>query len=184
VLINNFKYKNLKRVLIRKMKKILHIDSSPRISLDSISKQLSQKIVNILSEKYDVEVIYKDLHKEKIPFIDNDWVNVAYKKTPRTDKEKKVLECFEVQSFIDADFMVMGSPMYDFNIPSILKNYIEHLYISGITLDYKYKSLVNPKKIYIASSAGWNYKGKEVEKDFEGMFRKAFEFLRLKDIFF
>lgn len=80
--------------------------------------------------------------------------------------------------------MVIGSPMYEFNIPAILKNYIEHLYQSGITLDYNYNSLVKPKKIYIASSAGWNYKGKEIEKTFEGMFRKAFEFLKLKETYF
>lgn len=51
------------------MKKILHIDSSPRDFLDSITKQLSQEIVNKLHEKYNIEVIYKNLHEEQIPLL-------------------------------------------------------------------------------------------------------------------
>jgi len=84
---------------------------------------------------------YKPLHpNDEIETID---LNESFLgQTMLTDKN---LETFWDQPTLDhinhlkeIDKIIIASPMYNFNIPAMLKNYIDHISLAGETFSYKY----------------------------------------------
>lgn len=63
-----------------------------------------------------------------------------------------------------ADILVVGSPMYNFTVPSMLKAWIDHVVISGQTFRYmpeaKPQGLPTGEKAYLALASGGVYIGR------------------------
>ena len=65
-----------------------------------------------------------------------------------------------IREVMDADIIVIGAPMYNFNIPSTLKAWIDHIARAGVTFKYDEKGpkgLIEGKKVYLAISSGGIY---------------------------
>jgi len=88
---------------------------------------------------------------------------------------------------MDADILVIGTPLYNFGIPSTLKSWIDQIARAGVTFSYangKPEGLVKNKKVYLAISSGGVYsQGPMMEFDFtEPYLRKVLGFIGLTDI--
>ena len=55
------------------------------------------------------------------------------------------------------DHIVIGTPMYNFSIPAILKAYIDHIVRVGVTFNDNYEGLVHGKKATIVMASGGQY---------------------------
>lgn len=67
----------------------------------------------------------------------------------------------EVQA---ADVLVLGVPMYNFGIPTQLKNWIDAIARAGVTFRYTEKGpegLLKGKKVYLSLARGGRYRGTE-----------------------
>ena len=63
------------------------------------------------------------------------------------------------RQFRDADRIVMGAPYWDLSFPSIVKVYVEHLMVNGLTFHYVDNEAVGlckaDKLVYIMSAGGY-----------------------------
>ncbi len=172
------------------MKKILNIVSSAKGD-QSFSNKLSAAIIEKLLTIYpDSQIQTRDLAADPLPHLQGPQIFAHY--TPaeqRTADHKEVLRKSDqaIQELMDADFIVIGVPLYNFGIPSTLKSWIDHIARSGITFSYgdgAPKGLVTNKKVYLAISSGAIYSdGPMKSLDFtEPYLRGVLGFLGMNDI--
>ena len=172
------------------MKKILNIVSSAKGDM-SFSNKLSGAIVDKLLTVYPgSKVQTRDLAKEPLPHLEGDQIAAFF--TPadlRTEDHKEAIRNSEeaVKELMAADIIVIGVPLYNFGIPSVLKAWVDHIARAGVTFSYADgapKGLVVNKKVYLAIASGGIYsEGPMQSLDFaEPFLRGSLGFLGMKDI--
>jgi FMN-dependent NADH-azoreductase len=170
--------------------RLLHIDSS--ISGEaSASRQLSAEIVRALTKATPgLEVIRRDLHADPLPHIDNALLP-AIRPDPASDPATRPTDekgAAALDEFLSADIVVIGTPMYNFTVPTQLKAWIDRIAIAGKTFRYTQagpEGLAGGKKVIIASSRGGLYApGMPFEaNDFQEPYLRAiFRFMGIEDI--
>lgn len=147
----------------RTMKKILHVISSPR-GEHSHSIQLGNRIIEQLMARYPGSSVRINNTVEKNYTHLNAIHPVAYK-TPEdqhTQEQRAVLYSSDlaVRELQESDIIVIGVPLYNFNIPSALKAWIDHVVRAGKTFSYrtgKAEGLLKDKKVYLAIASNGVY---------------------------
>lgn len=144
--------------------KILIINSSVR-NERSYSRKLTRLFEENWKTKYPLDTFtYREAGIDSIPNIDEGWIAGAFKKpSDRTEENKKALQLSDelVNELRDHDLYVIGTPMYNWSIPSGLKAYIDQVmrinetwkFRSG-TPDGDYVGLLDHKKAFILSTRG------------------------------
>ncbi|HEY0784561.1 MAG TPA: NAD(P)H-dependent oxidoreductase [Acidobacteriaceae bacterium] len=118
------------------MPTLLHVDASPRGD-HSISRHLSAAFVEAWkAANPGGTVITRDLTKSALTFVDMEWIGGAY--TPpegHSPEQKQALAISDelVAELLSADEIVLGTPMYNFAVPAVVKAWIDHLVRSGKT---------------------------------------------------
>ena len=172
------------------MKKILHIISSPRGDA-SMSIKLGNAIIEKLQAAYpDSQVKEHDLLKDRFPHLDE--MHIASFFTPEENRSAQNKEAIRpsdeaIQEITDADIIVIGTPLFNFGIPSSLKAWIDHIARAGVTFKYDEngpEGLVKGKKVYVAMASGGIYSdGPMASYDFAVPYlRSALAFLGMTDI--
>jgi FMN-dependent NADH-azoreductase len=157
---------------------LLHIDSSA-LGAHSVSRELSRAVVDAWKRDHaGARTLYRDLAANPLPH----WAPAADASDPAVRSGGDVLD-----EFLAADVVVIGTPMYNFGIPSTLKAWIDRIAIAGKTFRYTAngpEGLAVDKKIIIASSRGGIYSsGAGVAADFqEAYLRQVFGFFGITDI--
>ena len=161
--------------------KILHIDASARLN-GSVSRQLSAEVV----ERLGGDVTHRDL-AEGIPQITETWVNATF--TPadqRTDDQRDALSFSDelVGEIMDADVLVIGTPVYNFAPPAALKAWIDQIARAGVTFRYTDNGpvgLLEGKRAVIVLATGGTAIGSEI--DFaSGYLRHMMGFIGVHDV--
>ena len=121
------------------MPTLLHIDVSPRGD-HSVSRNLSAAFVEEWKQKHSGDkVIVRDLAATEIPFVDLPWIAGAHS-TPDTHSPEMKNALATSDTFIgellESTEIVIGTPMYNFNIPARLKAWIDHVVRAGKTFKY------------------------------------------------
>jgi FMN-dependent NADH-azoreductase len=173
------------------MPTLLHIDSSPRGDR-SISRKLSRAFAEEWQRKnLDGKVVYRDLVMTNLPFVDVQWIGGAYsppeEHTPEQSAALRISDDL-VAEFLSADEIVLGTPMYNFNVPANVKAWIDHIVRVGKTFEIKdteLKGLVpaGRKATFIVAS-GSNFKagGPRAHHDHESPYLQAiFNFIGITD---
>ena len=114
---------------------ILHIDCSPR--QDSHSRQLSAAIVEKLREVAPgASITRRDLGTEPLPHAVADYAVTLSSLATLAAPLKGALDVSEalIQEVEAADVIVMGTPMHNFTIPSVLKAWIDQILRVGRTM--------------------------------------------------
>lgn len=145
--------------------KILHIDCSPRE--DSHSRRLSAAIVaRLFSVDSEATVMRRDLGHSPIAHADAGYATVlsspaalaSAKAEEATYLSEKLIE--EVEA---ADAIVVGTPMNNFTVPSVLKAWIDRILRMGRTIGTaptgEKIGLLNDKPVYIGIAAGGFFTG-------------------------
>lgn len=164
---------------------IFHLDCSVEDE-NSLTRKYSKALVQRLMQKYPgSSVTYTDLMKENIPFIDRAYTQATFKSVSKlTEDDIKALRTFNPTSFAKADIYVLGVPGYFFNVPARFKNWQEHLFRFGITIDENWDGLLKNKKMYIVSAWGGIYSNTYIEHGFEQVIKKSFEQFGIYDLKF
>jgi FMN-dependent NADH-azoreductase len=174
--------------------KILRIDSSVRIQ-NSKTRMLTDYFLELLKDQNEYSLKSRDVGINPPKFPTDQFIKANY--TPqmnRTQEMKNVLTSSDtlIDELIDADKIVLASPMYNFSISATLKAYIDNIVRVGKTfaLDENgaMKGLLGGKKVLIITSRGaMSYKKGEVLQPFdfqENYLTALLNFLGITDITF
>ena len=121
------------------MATLLYITVSPRGN-HSISRQLGNAAVETWKKKNPTgRVIERDLSKTALTFVDLDWIGGAFAPPEyHTENHKKALAISDelVSELVEADEIILATPMFNFAIPASLKAWIDHVVRAGKTFRY------------------------------------------------
>lgn len=146
------------------MKTLLHIDSSVQDDAASYSRRISRAIVDrLVGDGGDIEVVRRDLAADPVPHISGElgqgWLTTVDRRTPSQVEAVARSEGL-IAELKRADYLVIGTPMYNFGIPSSLKAWIDHVLIAGQTFNYTDRGPVGSvtgTRAFLALSRGGIY---------------------------
>jgi len=175
------------------MSTLLHIDSSPLYGR-SVSRQLSGAFVDQWKTLHPgATIIDRDLNATPLTPISAEWIGAAY--TPeeaRTPQQKTLLALSDtlLAELERADEYVIGAPMHNFGVPSVLKLWIDQISRVGKTFSYASGTpkglLVGKKATFIIATGGiYNPQTQMASFNFvEPYLRSVFGFLGVTDATF
>lgn len=160
---------------------ILHIDSSARTQ-GSVTRDLTTHIVSKLGD----DVIRRDL-TEALPQITEAWVDANFTSVEDRDTAQRdtlALSDSLVDELKAADTIVIGTPIYNFGIPTALKAWIDLIARAGLTFKYSETGpvgLLDGKRAIIAVATGGTAVGSEI--DFAtGYLKHVLGFIGISDV--
>jgi FMN-dependent NADH-azoreductase len=126
-----------------RMTRILRIDASSRPE-GAHSRELANMFISEwLAREPDAEIMQRDLADVTVPHIANETIQGYYtpaeQMTPAL-KEATALSDLLITEVIDADVLLIATPMYNFSVPSALKAWIDQIVRIGRTFSYDGKS--------------------------------------------
>jgi FMN-dependent NADH-azoreductase len=142
------------------MPTLLKIDVSPRGDY-SVSRNLTKQFASDWQQSHaGGTVVDRDLTKTNLPFVDLPWIAGAFTAPEQhTDEHKAALKISDelIAELFATDHIVIGTPMYNFSTPALLKAYIDHIVRVGKTVSAGYEGLVKGKKVTVIIASGGVY---------------------------
>jgi FMN-dependent NADH-azoreductase len=141
---------------------VLHIDASARIE-NSISRDLSARIVARLKQ---TNIVRRDLATQ-LPLITAEWVGANF--TPTGDRSEVQRNTLALSDQLVAEIKaadVIGTPIYNFSVPAVLKAWIDLIARAGVTFEYTANGpngLMTGKRVIIAVASGGTKVGSDID---------------------
>lgn len=163
------------------MIKILHISCSPRGEA-SESYRLSQQIIELLLNSVPTAILINRMIGDgAISHIDDNYatsLGISQQPFTATSQEGSISHSEElIQELESADFVVIGTPMHNFTIPSALKAWIDHIVRIRRTFNVSKKGKIGTlydRPVFVAVSSGGIYSGEYAHQpDFLTPYLKA-----------
>lgn len=153
------------------MSTLLHIDSAAATE-GSASRDVSAAFVKAWQEQHpDGTVVYRDLAANALPHLDAHAISAGFSDPSGHSPEERAAYALrdELATELEsADAVLLGSPMYNFSIPSTLKAWLDQVILVGRTGGAD--STVAGKPVTIVASRGGSYA--------PGTPRESFEFVQ------
>ena len=171
--------------------KLLRIDSSARTG--SVTRQLTAKFAEQWRANHPAgEVIERDLSTTMLPLITDDWSATQIDPSTLSSAQRMYLSVSDrlIEELQVADTILIGAPMYNFAIPSLLKAWIDQIVRVGKTIAYGpsgRQGLLGNTRVFVVTARGGAYeKGTPSERlDFqEPYLRHIFGFIGVADVTF
>lgn len=142
--------------------KILHITCSPR-GADSASTRLSDFIVErLVDHAPGATVIRRDLGLEPLPHVDGTYAWALVGRTVEGAAGSVTRSDTLIDELETAGCVVIGTPMHNFTVPSVLKTWIDHV----VRIRRTFQStpdgkvgLLPDRPVMIAVASGGYYEG-------------------------
>ena len=171
---------------------LLQIDSSARGH--SVSRAMTRAFVSAWKARHPRgHVMVRDLSSLPAATVTDDWVQARDTDAPKlTPEQRRTLELSDrlIEELQGADVIVLGSPMYNFNISAPLKAWIDLIVRQGRTVDFTVrppKGLLQGKKLVVITARGGQYGAGSPTAAFdfqEPYLRHIFGLLGLTDVEF
>ena len=153
--------------------KLLHLDSSIT-GENSVSRTLTAAVTAAqIEQNPGVEIVYHDLAAEPLLHLSPNHLAAFGGAAVDSDAlgEDLAVGGQYLEELFAADVLVIGTPMYNFTIPTQLKSWIDRIVVAGRTFRYTENGpvgLLPPgKKAYIVASTGGIYSGDSPIAQFE-----------------
>ena len=154
--------------MTRAVERILHVDASQRAE-GSVSRALSGALVAELTAKYPAaRVIRRDL-AAGTPLVNDVWIDAN--DTPeaqRSARQREVLATSDalVAELKECDVWVIGTPVYNFSLPPVLKAWVDQICRARVTFAYSEqgpRGLLEDRKVFLAIASGGSRVGSPTE---------------------
>jgi FMN-dependent NADH-azoreductase len=178
------------------MKKLLYITVNPKKELAlSKGRQIGKVFLEAFQiEQPDVEIVEMDLYSMDIPDIDMDllyaraklsFMGIPFENLSNSEKDKITRMHELADQFIDADYYVFVTPLWNLGSPAILKAFLDNLFITDKTFTNTESGpkglLTNRKAIHIQTRGGIYSSGHMAELENGDRFlTNALQFLGLE----
>jgi FMN-dependent NADH-azoreductase len=166
---------------------LLQIDSSARTT-GSISRQLTAQFAgHWMAANPTGTITYRDLAANPVPHLSE--ATLAAMFIPPTIRNAEQVAATALQESLiaelaAADTVVIGAPMHNFGIPSVLKAWLDHVVIFGRTVN---QGLFEGTRVVVATARGGAYGPGTPRAPFdyqEPYLRAVFGLIGLTDIIF
>lgn len=133
---------------------ILYVNANVRT--ESRTNRLAQALLDKLGDYEEIK-----LKEMNLQVLDEERLN---KRTALIEAGQLDHEMFALaRQWANADTIVVAAPFWDLSFPTILKAYIENIYVTGIVSAYgpdgRPQGLCKAKKLYYVTTAGGPYEG-------------------------
>ncbi len=169
------------------MKKTLLLINSSGRHEDSVTRQMAQQVIEEIDNSTEsINLIERDI-ANGIPFVDDAWIDANF--TPEENRNQLQMNKLSysdnlVDEIQQADYLVIGSPIYNFSIPAVLKAWVDQIARARLTFKYTEKGpvgLMTGKKAFLVMASG----GVPIESglDFATPYLKqALRFIGIEDV--
>ncbi len=171
------------------MKNLLQINASLFSNQGQSSLLANRYVAKWQADHADGKVVVRDLALSPVPHLDGERFG-AFLSQPesRTAQQQAVLDFSEqlINELKEADVLVLGLPLYNFGVPSVLKAYIDHIARVGHTFKYTEQGpvgLLTGKKAVIFATRGGKYAGTPADTQSEYI-RGFLAFIGITDVEF
>ena len=175
------------------MATILVITASPR-GERSVTRALTTKFAQWWAQEHPQDtILLRDIGHHPVPHVTEPWIIGSFGGPEAQTTESKAAIAVSdqlVDEFLSADRYVFGVPMYNFNIPSTFKAYIDQIVRPGKTFAVGpngYEGLVKDKKALFITSSGGSYAAGTSMTSYnfqEPYLRVIFKFIGMTDLIF
>ncbi len=158
-----------------KNKKLLRLDCSSRAH-NSYSRKLADHFESCwLQANHGGQVLNKSLIEEDIPHIQQSTIEGFHQHDEMNEATE--LSNALIAELKEADDILVSSPLYNLNIPSVLKAYVDQVVRHGYTFEVaegRYKGLLEGKTAYTITTKGNVYKDTPMEQlDYQDPYLKS-----------
>ncbi len=142
------------------MTQLLVVETSPRGDA-SISRNMTRRFVQAWRTAHPGgKVIERDLMETNLEFVTAPWLTAYFtppdQQTPSM-KESLLLSDALATELLNADELVIATPVYNYNVPAVLKAWVDHIVRKGMTLGFDGTGLVTTKKATVLIASGGVY---------------------------
>jgi FMN-dependent NADH-azoreductase len=142
-----------------KVKNVLRVTTSI-LGQESVSSQLMDELLRKLGSAEEIDVVERNFQDQAIPHLDSSWLSALSTKEAERSAEQLDKVAFSDQLIAElkrADILVIGLPMYNFTLPSMLKAWVDHIARAGVTFKYTENGpagLLKDKKVFLVTTMG------------------------------
>ncbi len=147
------------------MKKVLRVDSSLFDAYGN-SSVLAEEIQNTLLGQFpELEVEHLSFAQQPVPHVDAAHIQAlmaAEAERTAEQAEKVAYSDGLIEQVKQADAIILTAPMYNFQVPSMLKAWIDQLARAGVTFKYTETGpvgLLADKPVFVVTTRGGLHKG-------------------------
>ena len=169
---------------------LLSVQASPRGTV-SVSRALSAIFENEwLRANEGGVIVRRDLMISSIPYMDLDWIAGVYApaEVERTAAMQKALSLSEemINEVRSAGRILIGTPMYNYSVPAVLKSWIDYIVRPGFTfaLAPDWPGLLSDRPVDIVVAARDEYDSENLARldALTPVVKRAFEFMGISDV--
>ena len=161
---------------------LLNIQASARHD-GSVTRQLSDKILTEIAADH---TITRDL-ATGLPLLNAAWLAANFTLTDdRTDMQHETLALSDslITEIKQADTIVIGSPVYNFSVPAVLKAWVDQIARVGVTFKYTPNGpigLLSDKRAIIVIASGGTPVGSDIDYA-SGYLKHIMGFIGITDV--
>ncbi len=146
-------------------KNLLQVNASI-FSKDGQTSQLADQFVaGWRAQNPGAKVTVRDLARDPVPHLTAERFQAFITPAEKRSAEQRLLVAYSddlIDELKRADVIVLGVPMYNFDVPSTLKAYFDQIGRAGATFKYSEKGpvgLLTGKRAYVFTARGGFYEG-------------------------
>ena len=170
------------------MPSLLAIDVSPRFE-SSTSRKLTEMFVDEWRTAHlDGHVVRRDLARTPPSYVDLPWIGGAFAPPKQHSPESAAAIAVSSELVAElqaADHIVIGTPMYNFSIPAVLKAWVDHIVRVGVTVTPDNVGLLTGKKATVLLATGGDFSpGSPIEgyNQASGYLRQVLAWIGITDV--
>ena len=169
------------------MSHVLHIDVSP-MGDHSVSRQVANAYVAAFTASHkDVAVVTRDLAVDPVPHLDGETIMAGYipaeQRTP-SQVAKFTYRMELVEEVKSSQEIVISTPMWNWQVPSVLKAWIDQIIIPGV-LDASSEAATVNARVTVVVAQGGSYKEGAPRHGWDyltGYMKQVFGSMGVKDV--
>ena len=171
------------------MKTLLKLNTSINSEAGESSRLAAELVAAWRTRNPGAAVIARDLARDPVPHLTAERFQAFLSKPgARTVEQQSVVRYSDglIGELKRADTIVIGLPLYNFGVPSMLKAYFDHVARAGETFRYTEKGAVGlliGKKAYVVAARGGLYAGTPLDTQ-TAYVRNFLGFLGITDVEF
>ena len=147
------------------MKTLLQLNTSIHAGSGESSKLANEFVAGWKASHPNAKVVVRDLARDPVPHLTAErFASFLAKPDARSADQQQIVAYSDalIEELRRADVIVLGLPMYNFGIPSMLKAYFDHIARAGVTFSYTANGpvgLLTGKRVYVFATRGGIYAG-------------------------
>ena len=170
-------------------KTLLQVNASLFADAGASTTLANEFVANWRAHNPGAAVLVRDFARDPVPHLTAERFQAFLTKPEERTAAQQAHAAYSdalIEELKRADVVVLGVPMYNFDVPSTLKAYFDHIARAGVTFRYTAQGavgLLSGKKVYIFAARGGYYVGQP--SDTQSAYLRTFlGFLGLNDVEF